>query len=71
MSVKQHTDTEDVEAESLIGGLVDQLVWEAVKTNVACQREWPESLILNKNNTHAHTHKICFVTIFHKIQKKQ
>lgn len=29
------TDAEDVEAEALAGGLVDQLVWEADKAHMA------------------------------------
>lgn len=29
------TNAEDVEAEALAGGLVDQLVWQAVKADMA------------------------------------
>lgn len=32
------TDAEDVEAEAMVNRLVDQLVWHAVKANMA--REW-------------------------------
>lgn len=44
------TNTEDVEAESVIHRLVDQLVRHAVKANMACQRNSPGTLSL-----HTHT----------------
>lgn len=33
------TNTEDVEAESVVDGLVDQLVRHAVEADMACQRD--------------------------------
>lgn len=32
------TYAEDVEAEALTGGFIDQLIWQAVKSNVTRQR---------------------------------
>lgn len=46
MQVCQITDAEDVEAESLADGLVNKLIWEAIKAHVARKRQGSESIIL-------------------------
>lgn len=48
------TDAEDIEAEALADGLVDELIWEAIKAHVARQGQGPDSLML-RNTSHRKT----------------
>ncbi len=50
MYVWQGTNAEDIEAEALADGLVDELIWEAVKAHMACQGQGPCSFILRKKS---------------------
>lgn len=61
----EFTNAEDIEAEALADGLVDKLIWKAIKADMACQRQWPDSFILRKkphkqtdHSTNAFLHKI-------------
>ena len=46
-----HTYAEDVETETLVSRLVDQLVWEAVEAHMTRQGQWTHIVILQ--NTHS------------------
>lgn len=46
MLVYSSTDAKNIEAEALIDGLVDKLIWEAVKAHMAGQGQVSVSIIL-------------------------
>ncbi len=46
----QVTDAENIEAEALADGLVDKLIWQAVKAHMASQGQGPDSFILKQKS---------------------
>lgn len=51
------TDAENIEAESLADGLVDKLIWKAVKAHMTSKRQGSDSFIL-----WIHLHKFTLTT---------
>lgn len=44
------TNAENIKAEALVNGLVDELIWEAVKAHMTCQGKGTDSFILRKKS---------------------
>lgn len=44
------TDAENIEAEALADGLVDELIWKAVKAHMARQGQGPHSFVLREKS---------------------